>query len=517
MMFVSIFSYYVGKKYSVTIKTDHKPSAKFSEPVHIVEDASSEDASNSLMEHSPFAYLCVSSDLIIEKTVNQTAEKLFATRVLEQKISELLFEKQPVLQESFDIMLASLFEAHDEMERDKIINLLPDRVNDYGKSIHLNYYFDEIQGLFVYLSDVSLISSSAEESKRKIAELEMVIQVLKNQKDYIELKMQLSRLINEELEHFFTFAEDIHTFKSFIRHKLHSLMLSAVSLGLKNSVTMIEYFEESLDKIPMDTSVVQMHDKLYKMGISNIMEEDRKIISNYVDEEKLDARYFTVDHEAINQIEMMIKALPESEQKSNLMNRIKTIRFVNIVDIVARFDKYALDLSKKLNKKVYPIQFIGEKVLIDEAMYKEIIVGFIELVTNALDHGIEFPGERFKIGKPEHGTLTLGLTVDQTGYRIRFTDDGKGVDVNAIKNNLYETKRFGFDEIVQMTDSDVLDTIFMDGVFNMNEDAYHFNKGTGLFLLKERLENMGGTIQVSSKQNKYTTFDIYLPSMKLDA
>lgn len=514
---MSIFSYSIGKKYSITIKHEDERITNLLDEVRTSEVASSDDGIDRMIEHSPFAYLCVSRDLIIDKTVNRAAEKLLATAVLNQKVSTVLFEKQPVLQEAFETLLVSLFDSHDENDRIKIMSMLPNRVDYYDRSICLEYYFDEIQGLFIYLSDLSVLSKSVEEANKKISELEMAIQVLKNQKNYIDLKMQLSRLINEEIEHIFTFAEDIHTFKSFMRHKLHSLMLSAVSLGLKNSVTKIEYIEESLDKLPLDTSVVQMHEKLYKMGIAKIMDEDRRIIAAYVDEEKLDARYFTVDQEAINEIEKMIKTLPVSEQKVALLNRIKTIRYVNIVDIVGRFDKYALDLAKKMNKKINPIQYIGEKVLIDEDLYKEIMVGFIELVTNAVEHGIEFPGDRFRMGKQEHGTLVLKLVVEDFGYRVTFSDDGKGIDVNAIKNNLYETKRFGFDEIVLMTDLEVLETIFLDGVFYMKDDEYHSSKGTGLFLFKEKVEKIGGTVTVFTKQNQYTQFDVYIPSRLADS
>lgn len=513
---MSMLAYVIGAKFSVLKKNnDIKQDEYWTTAQRFVD--MDETGIRTMAEKAPFACLCISRDLIIEKTANQAADKMFATSVINQRISEIIFEKQPVLQETFDIMLTSLFEAEDETSRQKVMQLLPDKMVYYDKTFQMAYHYEAYDGLYLYLTDLTNYARAKDEADKRNAELEMVIQVLKNQKNYIELKMQMNRVLNEEFEHIFAFGEDVQTIKKLLRHRLHALMLSAVSLSLRNSVSMIEHLEEVLDKLPNDMSVIQMRDKLYSHGIAKIMDEDKKILASYIDEEKLDARYFTVDNEAVSEIESMINGLEASPTKDALLSRIRTIRFVGIVDIISRFDKYAFDLAKKLNKKVYPIHYIGEKVLIDEDLFKDIIVGFIELVTNAVDHGIEFPAERFRMGKPEHGNLTMKLEIGEEGYTILFSDDGRGIDVNAIKNNLYETKRFPFDEIVTMHDDEVVQFIFLDGVYSMNEDAYHFNRGTGLFILKQKLEAMGGAIKVITEQNKHTTFEVYVPSMTADS
>lgn len=514
--FMSILSYSLGAKFTILRKrglSNHEDPNR-ADPMYILEEGSGVEK---VVEMSPFACLCISRDLTVERTVNQIADKLFSTSVMNQKISEVIFDQQPILQESFELLLTSLFEADSETVRQKVMGMLPDKMVYFDKTIRMEYHFDEFEGLFLYLSELTSYAKAKEEADKKISELEMVIQVLKNQKNYIEFKSQMNRVLNEDFEHIFAFGEDVQSIKKMLRHKLHALMLSAVSLSLRHSVSMIEYLEEALDKLPNDISVIQMRDKLYSVGITKLMDEDKKILTNYIDEDKLDARYFTVDNEAVNEIEAMLRSLPDSPTKETLIGRIRTIRFVGIIDIVARFDKYALDLAKKLNKKVNPIHYTGERILVDEDLFKDIIVGFIELVTNAVDHGIEFPAERFRMGKPEHGNLSMNLKIGAEGYNISFSDDGRGIDVNAIKNNLYETKRFPFDEIVAMSDDEVIDAIFLDGVYSMNDDAFHYNKGTGLFLLKQKLESMGGSIKVFTAQNRYTTVEVYVPSMTTDS
>ena len=97
------------------------------------------------------------------------------------------------------------------------------------------------------------------------------------------------------------------------------------------------------------------------------------------------------------------------------------------------------------------------------------------------------------------------------GFLITFEDDGRGIDVNALKDELYETKKFVFDDIVEMTEQEVLNTIFLDGI-STNTGSGSQLKGTGLYLFKEKVESLGGWIMVKSELNAYTQFKVYIPN-----
>ena len=238
--------------------------------------------------------------------------------------------------------------------------------------------------------------------------------------------------------------------------------------------------------------------------------------SQYINEEQLDVRYLTIDHETLVEVKNLINELPESSQRQNALNRINRIRYINLVDLINRYDKYSMGIAKRLNKKMNPIHYIGHNLLFDEERYKDLINGFVELVTNAIEHGIEFPSDRFRNGKPEHGNITVSVDSQDDGYLVTIADDGRGVDINGLKELLYASKRFAFEDIVEMSDQEVIDKVFLDGVSTYMAEDHYTSKGTGLYLLKEKVVSLGGWIKVQSEQNHFTKFMVFLSSRELD-
>ena len=184
---------------------------------------------------------------------------------------------------------------------------------------------------------------------------------------------------------------------------------------------------------------------------------------------------------------------------------------MSIKDVIKRFDKYAKDLAITMNKKINPIVFEGDDVYFDEHAYKDLIKGFVELVGNAIEHGIEFPADRYRNNKAEYGTLKLTVTRNEKDILLRFEDDGRGVDVNKVKDILYEQKRLPFDEIVALEDDAVAQYIFTEGLTTNFLTKSNTSKGMGLFMLKEKLDQIGGRIGVHTVFNGYTVFEVTVP------
>ena len=459
------------------------------------------------------ALLVVNAQLLIEKTKNSDTIDFFIDKIENQKISEVLFNKDETNRRDIDAILNQLFITVSDDEKERLLHLLPKQLHHLDRFFKLNYiYSDDSKHLFIYVSDVSATLNLVEQAEDEIAELEMVIAVLTHQKEYVELKQFFYKFINEDIEQFFSFTDEIVSIKNLLRHTLHIIKLNCIKLKFVNSLSAIQRMEEAIERISTDSTITQFKSKVESLNMTRLLEADQRLLAEYINEEILDARYLTIDYEALMEVERLVKVLPESSEKQAVLNRLNRIRFISIVDIVNRFDKYARDLSKRISKKLNPLHYSGPNVLFDEDEYKDIINGFIELVTNAIEHGIEFPADRYRNDKSEHGNITVTLSKLGTGYQLGIEDDGRGVDINGIKEILYETKRFPFDEIVEMTDQEVINCVFLDGISTYVSEDHKSTKGTGLFMLKERVETIGGEIKVHSEQNKYTRFDIFIPT-----
>ena len=143
----------------------------------------------------------------------------------------------------------------------------------------------------------------------------------------------------DELEQFFMFSDEMHTVKKLIRHRLHQYKLDCIKLKLYNSQKNLNYIEDGIDHLDGDLTLTQFKTKLEVLGIQKLFDEDQKILSQYVNEEYLDVRYLTIDHEALAEVKNLINEFPDSIQKKKVINRINRIKYINLVDLINRYDK----------------------------------------------------------------------------------------------------------------------------------------------------------------------------------
>ncbi len=515
LLITAIVAYSIGRFMSVSGANAQGAIYENAEPfdalevMHLIGDA------DPILKGISEGILIVNMQLLIEKPVNMATDDIFMTHVQNKRVTDLLFSRDENLMHDISELLEELFTSFDLDGKNRIISLLPKEVRYNEKFLNLKYFFPDVsKHLYIYVMDQTTENLLVKEAESKIDALAMAIEVLNHQKEYMDLKQQFEKFVAEDLEQFFIFSDGTSTVKSLIRHKLHAYNLDCIKLKLYNTQNNIRNIVTMIDHLDDDLTLKQFNNKLEALGILKLFDEDHALLKQYVSEDYLNVRYLTIDYEALIEVQKLINELPESSEKRHIIDRIERISFVNLVDVIKRYDKYAIDIAKRLNKKINPIHFVGQNILFDEERYKEVTAGFVELITNAIEHGIEFPSDRFRNGKSEHGNITVSIGAHEEGHLVTVEDDGRGIDINGLKELLYVTKRYSFDAIVEMTDQDVIDKVLLDGISTYMEGDHFTSKGTGLYLFNEKIVAFGGWIKVLSEQNHFTKFMIYIPGSK---
>ena len=117
-----------------------------------------------------------------------------------------------------------------------------------------------------------------------------------------------------------------------------------------------------------------------------------------------------------------------------LQEGVMRIRMVPISQIFSRFPRLVRDLSKTLNKKI-SLVIEGEETELDKSVIEDLLDPIMHSVRNSIDHGIESQAERQAAGKPEEGMVLLKAANEGNMIVIEISDDGKGIDVEAVKAN----------------------------------------------------------------------------------
>lgn len=195
---------------------------------------------------------------------------------------------------------------------------------------------------------------------------------------------------------------------------------------------------------------------------------------------------------------------------TNLHESVMKVRMVPIESVVNRFPRMIRDLSKKLNKDMELIME-GEETELDRTVIDEIGDPLMHMLRNAADHGLESTIDRVKLGKPQKGTIKLVAYQDGNNVTIEVTDDGKGVDVEKVKASAIKKGTITEEQAEYMSDKEAIDLLFMPAFSTAEKVSDVSGRGVGLDVVKNKIEGLGGDVEVTTRLGEGSTFTIRLP------
>jgi len=191
----------------------------------------------------------------------------------------------------------------------------------------------------------------------------------------------------------------------------------------------------------------------------------------------------------------------------DLQESVMSIRMMPMEYVFSRFPRLVRDLASKLNKQIDLTQ-IGSSTELDKSLIERIIDPLTHLVRNSLDHGIESPENRIAAGKSPVGNLILSAEHQGGNICIEVIDDGAGLNRERI---LAKAMSQGMAVNENMTDEEVGMLIFAPGFSTAEQVTDVSGRGVGMDVVKRNIQEMGGHVEIKSKQGSGTTIRILLP------
>ncbi len=209
------------------------------------------------------------------------------------------------------------------------------------------------------------------------------------------------------------------------------------------------------------------------------------------------------------------RALSEATQQIDLMTTelqlaVMKTRMVKIGKVFNRFPRVIRDLSKMTGKKVR-LEIVGEETELDKTLIEEINDPLVHMVRNSVDHGIEPPEEREKLGKDPTGTITLSAEQEGNNIIIVIEDDGRGIDPEKIKAKAIEKGIITPEKAEEMNKNDILNLIFAPGFSTAQKVSNVSGRGVGMDVVKTNVTKLRGIINIETEVGKGSKFIIKLP------
>ncbi|MBA1149517.1 chemotaxis protein CheA [Ectothiorhodospiraceae bacterium WFHF3C12] len=195
---------------------------------------------------------------------------------------------------------------------------------------------------------------------------------------------------------------------------------------------------------------------------------------------------------------------------SDLQSSVMKTRMQPIKKVFGRFPRLIRDLARGLKKEVN-LETFGEETDLDKNLVEALADPLIHLVRNSVDHGIESPEERQKAGKSRAGTVLLAAEQEGDHILLTITDDGKGMDAAALRRKAVEKGVIDEEAARRLDDTDSFNLIFAPGFSTKEEISDVSGRGVGMDVVKNRISQLNGTIDIESKPGHGTTMRIKVP------
>ncbi len=195
---------------------------------------------------------------------------------------------------------------------------------------------------------------------------------------------------------------------------------------------------------------------------------------------------------------------------SDLQMAAMKTRMQPIKKVFGRFPRVVRDLARSLKKDI-ELEMAGEETDLDKNLVEALSDPLVHLVRNAVDHGIETPEQRVAAGKPRQGKLKLAAEQDGDQILLTIEDDGKGMNAEVLRAKVVEKGLLEQDAALRLSERECFELIFLPGFSTKDQISDVSGRGVGMDVVKTRITQLNGSIEIDSKLGRGTTIRIHVP------
>ena len=195
---------------------------------------------------------------------------------------------------------------------------------------------------------------------------------------------------------------------------------------------------------------------------------------------------------------------------ADLQSAVMKTRMQPIKKVFGRFPRVVRDLARSLKKEIN-LELVGEDTDLDKNLVEALADPLVHLVRNSVDHGIELPDVREANGKPRQGQVVLAAEQEGDHILLSITDDGAGMDASKLRQIAVNRGLYDQDGVQRLTDEEVFALIFAPGFSTKVEVSDVSGRGVGMDVVKTKISQLNGSIEIQSTMGKGTRINIKVP------
>ena len=247
---------------------------------------------------------------------------------------------------------------------------------------------------------------------------------------------------------------------------------------------------------------VKKLDELMNLAGELVLGKNRLILLNSL-VRKNETKNGVLDNlaDVTNYIEMVTNELQLSVMRA---------RLVPISKLFNKIPRLVRDLSTEFKKEI-DLTMEGEETELDRSLIESLHDPLIHIIRNSVDHGVETPEDRQTKGKRRKGSLSLKAYNEGNNVIIEILDDGKGINIEAVKEKAREKGIIGDNELNSLSGRDAMNLVFVPGLSTAKKVSNVSGRGVGMDVVKTNIEKMNGQVSIDSEEGQWTKIALRLP------
>ncbi|NGZ28445.1 MAG: chemotaxis protein CheA [Magnetococcales bacterium] len=206
---------------------------------------------------------------------------------------------------------------------------------------------------------------------------------------------------------------------------------------------------------------------------------------------------------------MLSQIAEDFERMTAVMrNNALALRMTPIGTAFGTLRRLVRDLTLSLGKEV-TLETEGEETKLDKTVLDRLKDPLMHILRNAMDHGIESPSDRVAAGKPAHGTIKLSAATASGEVFVSIRDDGRGIHPTRIRQKALEKGLIAAD--TELDDKALFNLLFEPGFSTADKVTDVSGRGVGMDVVKKRIDDLRGSVEIQSQVGQGTTMTIRLP------
>ena len=230
--------------------------------------------------------------------------------------------------------------------------------------------------------------------------------------------------------------------------------------------------------------------------------------------------FFDWNHDYLRSLEAKVATLSRTAEQDrmvvgklvdDLLEDSKKLLMLPLATQSAFFQKLVRDLCRDQGKEA-DLVIRGEEVEIDKRILEEMKDPLVHILRNCVDHGLEIPSERRRLGKPPRAKIILAVSpVNGSKVELLVSDDGAGIDADKVREAAIKHDFISREEASRLSEAETLALIFQADLSTSPIITQLSGRGLGLAIVREKTEKLGGRVSVESSRGAGTRIRITLP------